>query len=291
MPRIAVVCDSTASVPDAYAAKNNISVVPLYLNIQGEALRDGVDISPDEFYARLPKTDPLPTTSQPSAGDFSEVYRRLIADGAEGIISVHISSGISGTVASAQLAAQEFEGTPIEIVDTKYAAAAHLLVVEAGVTALNAGGGMPEAVGAMQRAIEKVRLVFAVDTLEYLYKGGRIRGAAALLGSVLQFKPLLHLLDGRIAALERVRTSKRALLRLAEVMVEWTKDDGPLQAIVIHAACLDRAEALAEALPKRLNVVNTRVQPITPVVGTHVGPGAVGIACGPVSICGTGQDT
>ena len=157
--------------------------------------------------------------------------------------------------------------------------------------ALNAGGGMPEAVGDIQRAIEKVRLVFAVDTLEYLRKGGRLGAAAALLGSVLQFKPLLYLADGRIAALERVRTSKRALLRLAEVMADWTKDDGPLQAIVIHAACPDRAEALAEALPKRLNVVNTRIHPLTPVVGTHVGPGAVGIACGPVSICGTGQDT
>ena len=175
--------------------------------------------------------------------------------------------------------------------DTKYAAAAHLLVVEAGVNALNAGGGMPEAVGAIQRAIERVKLVFAVDTLEYLYKGGRIGGAAALLGSVLQFKPLLYLVDGRIAALERVRTSKRALRRLVEVMAEWTKDEGPLQAIVIHAACPDKAEALAEALPERLNVVNTRIHPITPVVGVHVGPGAVGIACGPASLCGPGQDT
>ena len=283
MSTIALVADSTAGLPAEYAAKHDIRVVPLYVKIGEDTYRDGVDIQPAEFYERLPKSNPLPTTSQPSAGDFGKVYSELVAAGAEGIISIHLSAGVSGTVNSAQLAAREVQGVPVEVIDTMSASAEHLFVVEACAKAIAAGSDFADAVAATRRAIEASRLVFAVDTLEYLYKGGRIGGAAALLGSVLKFKPLLYLVDGRIEALERVRTTPRAMSRMVQVMAGWMETKGPLEAAVLHAACPDRAEALAEHLPKVLDVANVRVFPLTPVIGTHLGNGAIGVACCPLS--------
>ena len=286
MSFIALVADSTAGLPEEYAREHNIRIVPLYVKIGEDTYRDGVDILADEFYRRLPRSNPLPTTSQPSAGDFGTVYSELVSAGAEGIISIHISSGVSGTVNSAQIAAREIQGVPVEVLDTKTASAEHLFVVEACASAIKAGANLSEAVAAARRAIDAASLIFAVDTLEYLYKGGRIGGAAALLGSVLKFKPLLHLVDGRIEALERVRTTPRAMSRMIQVMAGWMEGKGALDAAVIHADCPERAQALAEHLPRELNVAHTRIFPLTPVIGTHVGNGAVGLACCPVSAMG-----
>ena len=287
MSFIALVADSTAGLPEGYAKEHNIRVVPLYVKIGEDTYRDGVDISADEFYQRLPHSSPLPTTSQPSAGDFGKVYSELVAAGAEGIISIHLSSGVSGTINSAQLAAKDLEGVPVEVIDTKTASATHLFVVEACARAIEAGASLTDAVAASRRVIDAASLVFAVDTLEYLYKGGRIGGAAALLGSVLKFKPLLYLVDGTIEALERVRTTTRAMSRMIQVTGDWMEGQGPLEAAVIHADCPERAQALAEHLPKQLNVAGVRIFPLTPVIGTYVGNGAVGLACCPVSAMGS----
>ena len=286
MSSIAIVVDSTPGLSQDYVERHGIRVVPLYLKIGDKTYRDGVDITEDEFYSLLPKADPLPTTSQPSAGDFAKVYDELVAEGATGIVSVHLSSGISGTVNSANLAAQQLSEVPVRVVDTLYAAAAHVFVIEAGVRARAAGADLDGIVEAMQRVIDQVKLVFMVETLEYLYKGGRIGGAAALVGSLLQFKPLLFLDDGRIDALERVRTSKRALVRMVEVVGEWLGRDEPLAVVVMHAHCPETAAALAAHLPKALNVVNVRTCHIPPVLGAHVGNGTVGLGACPVSLLG-----
>jgi DegV family protein with EDD domain len=283
MSSIALVADSTAGLPKEYAEEHQIRVIPLYVKMGEDMYRDGVDILPDEFYERLPHSNPLPTTSQPSAGDFGKLYSELVSAGAEGIISIHLSAGVSGTVNSAQIAAKEIAGVPVEVIDTKTASAQHLFAVEACAQAIGSGASFQGAVNAARRVLDEANLIFAVDTLEYLYKGGRIGGAAALLGSVLQFKPLLHLVDGRIEALQRVRTTLRAMNRMVQVMGEWMAGKGPVEAAVIHAACPERAQALAEHLPKVLNVVNVREFPLTPVIGTHVGNGAVGVACCPIS--------
>ncbi len=282
---IGLVSDSSAGMSLAFAERHRIAIVPLYIHMQGSTYRDLYDIDPDAFLVQLPQCDPLPTTSQPSAGDFVKIYEDLIAQGAEGIISVHLSGEISGTVNSAQLAAQRFEGVPIEIVDTRTACAAHMLAVEAGVHAIEAGKGLADVVSAIRQTAEAQRELFVVDTLEYLYKGGRIGGAAALLGSLLQFKPLLYFNQGRIDALERVRTSSKALARMVEVLHEWL-GDVPVQAVVMHAAAEERARTLAASLGKALNVAAVRVWPVPPVLGTHVGPGTVAVACCPVSVCG-----
>jgi len=285
MSPVALVSDSTAGLHPSLIERYDIHIVPLYIKIGERTLRDGVDITPAEFYEQLPRCNPLPTTSQPSVGDFTEVYRALKDQGASGIVSVHLSAAISGTINSASLAAQALDGFPIRIIDTRCASAAHMLTVEAGIQALDQGADLDGIAAAMDRAVDAQRSVFTVDTLEYLYKGGRIGGAAALLGSLLQFKPLLTFKEGAIDALERVRKSSRALARLAEVMAGWMGAE-PVRAVVMQAACMDRAEALAAMLPEYLNVAETQIVPLTPVIGAHVGNGTLGLCCCPASICG-----
>lgn len=285
MSFVGLVSDSTACLHPSIIARHGIRIVPLYIKMGERTLRDGIDITPDEFYEQLPQCTPLPTTSQPSVGDFVAVYQALRDQGASSIVSVHLSAGISGTINSANLAAQQIDGFPIRVIDTQCAAAAHMLAVEAGVNALAQGADLEGVVAAIERAVNTLHIVFTVDTLEYLYKGGRIGGAAALLGSLLQFKPLLTFKDGKIDALERVRKSSRAMARLAEVMAGWTNGE-PQRAVVMQAACMDRAEALAAMLPEYLNVVETQIVPLTPVIGAHVGNGTLGLCCCPVTVCG-----
>ncbi len=280
----AIVSDSTASLDPAFVAEHNIRVVPLYIKIGDETLRDGVDITPDEFYRRLPETSPLPTTSQPSAGDFLAVYRDLVSQGATGIISVHLSSGISGTINSATLAAEQVPEVPIRIMDTRCAVGAHMFAVEAAALALKRGANMDEAVARCQAAIDQQKTAFVVDTLEYLYKGGRIGGAAALVGSLLQFKPLLYFKDGKIDALERVRKSSKALERLVEIMGEWIPSETPVRAVIMHAACPERAQMAAELLRQKLTLTEVRTVPLSPVIGAHVGNGTLGICCCPEAL-------
>jgi len=286
MSFVALVSDSTACLHPQIVTQHGIQVVPLYITMGERTLRDGIDITPTEFYEQLPGCATLPTTSQPSAGDFAAVYQALKERGAAGIVSVHLSAGISGTINSATLAAQQVDGVPIRIIDTRSASAAHMLAVEAGTNALAQGADMEGVIAAVERAVKTQHTVFTVDTLEYLYKGGRIGGAAALLGSLLQFKPLLTFNEGKIDALERVRKSSRALCRLAEVMAGWVNDGEPQRAVVMQAACMDRAEALAAMLPEYVNVAELQIVPLTPVIGAHVGNGTLGLCCCPMSACG-----
>ncbi|MEA3408368.1 MAG: DegV family protein [Chloroflexota bacterium] len=290
MSSIAIVSDSTAGLSDEYVERHHISIVPLYINMNDKMYREGIDMGPEEFYKRLPHSDPLPKTSQPSAGDFREVYSRLEAEGVEGILSVHLSSKISGTINSATLAAKEVD-VPVEIVDTQSAAAAHLLAVEVGVKAVESGADLAEAAKAMRDVLGAQKTLFVVDTLEYLYKGGRIGGAAALMGSLLQFKPLLYFRDGEIDALERVRTSSRAYKRMAEVMAEWMGEDEPLEVVVMEAGCPERLADLAASMKESLTIARLRESAVPAVLGAHAGDGTVGVCCCPISVYGEPGDS
>jgi DegV family protein with EDD domain len=280
---IALVSDSTANISEDFAAEHHVRIVPLYIKIGDVTYRDQVDITPARFYELLPTSTSLPTTSQPSVGDFEAAFRELRDKGATAIISVHLSSGISGTVNSARLASEQMGDMPIEIIDTHSAGAAHMLAVEMGVKAIEAGLGLKESAALVQRVADEQETLFTVDTLEYLYKGGRIGGAAALVGSLLQFKPLLYFRDARIDALERVRKSSRALARMVEVMAERLGSGTPVRAVVMQAAAPERAQEVANMASQQLNVVDLRIQFVTPVLGAHVGNGTIGLCCCPES--------
>ena len=280
MGLVGLVSDSTADLPVAIAERHRIRVVPLYVSIGEHVFREGVDLSYQDFYERLPTADPLPTTSQPSPGDFAEAYDSLVRDGATSIVSIHLSSGISGTIGSAKLAARDL-GIPVTVVDTQCAVGVHRLAVEAAAVTLTRGGSHDEAVEAAEAVVAAHRTAFVVDTLEYLHKGGRIGGASALLGSMLQLKPLLYFVDGEITSLEKVRSSGRALERLVEIMAEWVGNEEPMRAVIMHAACPDRADRAIALLHERLQIATIDTVLLTPVIGAHVGNGTLGICCCP----------
>jgi DegV family protein with EDD domain len=281
MTSVALVTDSTAYLPPQLLAEYGITVVPLYLHFGEEAYRDGVEITPEQFYTRLPTERVMPTTSQPPAGDFIETYRRLIEGGASVILSVHISSKLSGTVASALMAREEFPGVPIHVVDSlSTSMGLGYLVLEAA-RRLRAGRTVEEAVSAVESLRERIRILFVVDTLEFLHRGGRIGGAQAFLGSLLNLKPLLAVRDGHVDAVERVRTKKRAVERMLELL---TAEMGklPVRAAVLHSVAPEESERLRQQVQARLNCQEIHTVVLSPAIGTHAGPGTIGIVICPV---------
>ena len=277
---VAIVTDSTADLPPELAASHAITVVPLTLNFDGQSLLDGVDIRPDEFYRRLPGVTTHPTTSQPSPGRFAEAYSALLADH-DSVISLHISEKLSGTYASAQQAADMTDPRRVRVVDSQ------LVSMSLGLITLTASAMASK--GADVEAIESkvlnmrphVQTYFSVATLEFLRRGGRIGRAGALLGSVLQVKPVLCIRDGQVTPLERVRTFERALNRIVELTREVDRGHG-VCVIVGHAD----AEADAERIGRDLEPISETlmIQPLGPVVGAHAGPGVVGVGCYPAEL-------
>jgi DegV family protein with EDD domain len=281
MGSIALVTDSTAYLPADVVAEQGITVVPLYVNFGDESYRDNVDILPDDFYARLPTAKVMPSTSQPSRGDFATVYQRLADQGATAIISIHISSLLSGTVSSALMARDDVPDVPIYVVDSlSTSMGLGFMVLEA---ARQAAAGRPaeEIVRSLEAMRDDVRILFLVDTLEFLHRGGRIGGAAAFLGSMLSLKPLLTLRDGRIEALERVRTKRRAVRRMLDLVAD-EMGGRTVRAAVLHAAVAQEGQALCEDLPQHLDCCEVYLTELSPVIGTHTGPGALGVVICPL---------
>jgi DegV family protein with EDD domain len=284
---IAIVTDSTADLPRALATARSITVVPLTLNLDGQSLLDGVDITATEFYRRLRVTTTHPTTSQPSPGRFAETYKALLADH-ESIISIHISEKLSGTYASAQQAAEMTDSARIRVIDS------HVVSMSLGLVALVAStlasrGAEPETIEAKVVAMrDHVQTYFSVATLEFLRRGGRIGRASALLGSVLQVKPVLCIRDGLVTPLERVRTFERALNRVVELTREQDRGKG-VCIIVGHADAQADAERVARELEPIADTL--MIQPLGPVVGAHAGPGVVGVGCYPAELFQLGIKT
>jgi fatty acid kinase fatty acid binding subunit len=287
MPAVAVVTDSTSYLPRALVAANGIHEVSLYVSDGGSERRE-LDIADyARFYAGLRDAAHLPTTSQPSIGDFAAVYGRLAADGHD-IVSIHISGGISGTVESARQAAGEIArahpGRRIVVVDSTVSAGALGLVALAAAGRAQAGGD-PDAVAAAARAaIDAMRFWFAVDTLEYLRRGGRIGAAQAWLGGALKIKPILTL-DGQITPVERVRTSRRAYDRMVAYMHE-RRGDGADAWVVQHIQAPDVAERLVAEGREVFGCEPAFVSEVGPVIGAHVGPGLVGFGGIPLALLG-----
>jgi len=276
MDKIAIVTDSVANIPPELTEKYHIQVIPLLIAFGRAVFRDGVDITPAEFYRRLRESDDLPTTSTPSMGEFRELYRRLGRE-AEGIVSIHVSGELSTTVEAAEQASRMLPDLPIRVIDTNSAAMAQGFIVLEAARVAAAGANLSQVVERAKALIPKVNLFLTLDTLEYLQRGGRIGRAAALVGSVLQMKPILYINDGVIDVLEKPRTRARAVQRMVEIM-EMQVGANPLHAAVVHADALEEAERLKEELASRFNCVELYVTEFTPVMGAHTGPGLLGVA-------------
>ena len=273
---VAIVTDSTADLPADLAAEKGIHVVPLNVHFGTEVFQDGVDLDAESFYARLVGGNVFPTTSQPSVGTFTDLYREL-SETCHTIISVHISSRISGTYNSAIQAREALgaEGCRIEVVDTLQASMALGLIALGVADAILEGAGADAAVGTAERLTRRSRLLGVVDTLEYLHKGGRIGRAQMLLGSVLKITPVLSLVDGVASPVERTRTFARALTRLRGMCEEMA----PLSALSVidstEPEVADRLSADLIDLAPGGQIVRARFGPI---VGAYLGPRAIGVA-------------
>lgn len=277
MTNIVVLTDSSANLPAEWIKKYNVRVMPIKIHWENETFFDGVDITPNEFYTRLSHSKSLPTTSQLSVQDFLLVFDSL-ADQADGIIVPLISSGISGTVASAHAAASQFSKVPVEIIDTHVTSVGQALVVMAAVRAASQGKTLQEVKHVANDVVRRVHLFFAVDTLEYLHRGGRIGGASRYLGTALNIKPILYFdLNGKLDALERVRTQGKALQRLM-ALAEEKSNGHPLHIGVLHANAPMLAQEFCEQISHKLNCKEVFTLELSPAIGVHVGPGTIGIA-------------
>jgi DegV family protein with EDD domain len=275
MKRVIVVTDSTAGLPADLAAQAGLRVIPLWVYFGEQGYRDGVDITTEQFYPMLAKSKKLPTTSQPSAGEFVEFYRSLAGE-AEAIVSIHISAELSGTVASAQAARDMMADLPVHVVDSRSASMGLGLIALAAARAAAAGQSAEQVAALAERIVPRMNIVFVVDTLEYLHKGGRIGGASAFLGSLIQIKPILQLEKGRIEALEKVRSRQKAIDRLLEILSERAGSGVPVRAALIHAQAPGEAEALRERMAGKYSFDELYVAGLSPAIGTHTGPGTIG---------------
>jgi DegV family protein with EDD domain len=271
----ALVLDSTADFPEGPARFPNWRVVPLYVNLDGTSYRDYVDLGPEELYGRLAGASQSPTTSQPTPGDFLAVYEELA--GYERILSLQLSSTLSGTFASAEAAAAT-AGSAVRVIDTRTVSAAVAMLALAVERRLERGTTDEEIDALVERYRATHGLLFTVDTLEYLARGGRIGRAAAFAGMLLNVKPILGLEGGEVVPLKRVRGSQKALDELRDLLVAATGDTSSLRIGLAHAAAPDRVATLErlvrEARPRaQVEIVTS----LGAVVGTHAGPGTLGL--------------
>jgi DegV family protein with EDD domain len=279
MSKVAVITDSTAYLPDALLKAHNISVVPQVLIWGDETFRDGVDIMPDDFYKRLETAKVMPTTSQVSIVDMKTAFERLLESNYD-ILGVFISSKLSGTM---QSATQALEMLPkaagkIAIVDSNSTAMAMGFHVLMAARAAEAGANLDDCRKIAEKARDHTGVFFVVDTLEFLRRGGRIGGAQALLGSALNIKPILELRDGRIESVEKVRTKRKALDRMIDLVIQQVANRTPVRLATLHANAENEAHAALSEAALRLQPIESVFASVSPVIGTHAGPGTIGIA-------------
>ena len=283
-PHVAVVTDSSASLPARLLEQYAVEVVPLYVVMAGHSGREGEDISPADVARALGVRGQRVSTSRPTPGDFVAAYRRRLAAGAEQIVSVHLSAELSGTVDAARLAAAQVGEHVVTVVDSRSAAMGNGFAVLAAARAAAREADVAAVAAAARDTAAATRTLFVVDTLEHLRRGGRIGHAASMIGTALSVKPVLHVADGRVVPLEKVRTSARALVRLVQRGVEAAHGE-PVMVAVHHLAAPERAERLAADLEERIpGLRELYVSELGAAIGAHVGPGAVGLVVAPAGL-------
>ena len=272
--KVKIVTDSTSYLSPEDIARYDIHVVPLKVIFGTDAYSEGIDITTEEFYKRLATAKTLPTTSQPSVNDFTRIYGELVQRG-HPILSIHISSRLSGAINSATAARVELPQAQIEVVDS-LSIALRLLIAPAA-EAAKKGLSLPQVKASIEKLDASMNAIGALDTLEYLWKGGRIGGAEALLGTMLRIKPVLAFEGGELKVLAKTRTIGKAIQYILELMGERVKGGVPIHAIVVHTHAIEPALALQKEVQARFNCAEFGLMELGPVLGTHIGPGFFGI--------------
>jgi fatty acid kinase fatty acid binding subunit len=280
MARVAVVTDTTHYLPRSLVEELGLHEVSLYVTFEGETRREADITDLGDFYTRLSRSSEMPSTSQPSVGDFLAVYEPLLEDGAD-IVSIHLSAGISGTFAAAeqardQLVERGIDPERVVVVDSATACAGLGMLAMAAASIARAGGSAQEAAEAAQACRRDLKVWFAVDTLEFLRRGGRVGGAQAWLGSTLKIKPILSI-ESEILPIERVRTAGRAFERLIDYL-KARREDGSDTFFIQHIHAPDQAQRLVERGKEIYGRDPELVSEIGPVIGAHVGPGLLGVS-------------
>ncbi len=275
MSQIVILTDSTAYLPTTYCEENNVHVAPLSVIFDEEAYREGIDISVPDFYQRI-QTGSLPTTSQPNIGDLVDAFERLPAG--TDIIGITLSSGISGTYQALHTINMMVEHVQVHPIDSRISCMPQAFLVKEAVRMRDAGATAAAIVTRLEELKEVIRAYFVVDDLEHLQRGGRLSMTQAVVGSFLKIKPVLHFVDGKIVPFEKIRTFKRAVKRIEEMMDETIRGNGAGYVIgVIHAEDSSKAEAEIAVLQERFPAARIEMSVFGPVIGTHLGPGAIGI--------------
>jgi DegV family protein with EDD domain len=277
MKKVAIITDSSGYLPDTIVEELGIHVVPLTLHWGDDTYRDGEDIQAEEFYARLAEADTLPTTSQPTVREFTQLFGRLLeADYA--VLALLISSGLSGTVDSALQAQKDFPDAPLAVYDSRLVSMSLGFMVMKVARAAKAGASLEECLALAEEVYPKIGVYFTVDTLKYLYMGGRINTAKRVMGSTLNIKPIMEIRDGKIELIESVRSRKKALARMLEMVARDLDGCESMRISTFHGAADEESQALLAQAVERFNPIETVSTFVSPVIGTHTGPGTVSIA-------------
>jgi DegV family protein with EDD domain len=275
---IKIVTDSTAGIPEAMVREHDIRIIPLYVHFGEEAFKEGIDITNEQFYERLRTSASLPTTSQPSVGEFHEIFKELTDAGHE-VLALTISSKLSGTWNSAMGALEMLPGAPISVVDSLSTSLGMYMLVESALGKIAAGATRQEVAVHLEELKGQLHILFVVDTLEYLAKGGRIGNAKAFLGTLIKVKPLLVLENGVIEPCEQVRSKGKAVARMLELIEQRLAGKGAQAHVAIaHGMALDEALAFRKEVVAQLGCAEPPISEVGAVLGTHTGPGIVAIA-------------
>ncbi len=277
MKKVAIITDSSAYLPPEVVKELDLHVVPLTLHWDDESYRDGEDIRAEEFYTRLAQSSTIPTTSQTTVGEFDRLFKSLL-DQDYAVFAMLISSGISGTVESAIQAKTHFPDAPLEVFDSQLVSMALGFMVMTVARAAKEGANLAACKALAEAVYPKIGVYFTVDTLKYLNKGGRINTAKRLLGSALNLKPIMEIRDGKIELVESVRSRKKAVNRMLELVERDIADLTPVSISTFHAAADEDNKALMEEAVARFQPVETVTTFVSPVIGTHTGPGTLSIA-------------
>jgi len=273
--KVAIVTDGACSLTPAQGEQMGIHVAPVYLTFCDKTYRAGVDLDEAEFYRLLAASKKLPTTAQPTAGDFLNLYHQL-AEEVDEIVTIVISHHMSATIQSAEMAKEQFDAVPVHIIDSESVSLGLGMITLAAARAAQEGQDAQAVIQLVQELKQKIKVMFTVETLEYLYKGGRIGGATAFLGSALNIKPILYIKDGRIEPLEKQRTRKHSISRLLELMEESVGNQ-PVHLAILHGNVPEEAYQMEQSIRSRFNCAELITSDMGPVIGVHAGPGTLGL--------------